>query len=79
MAARTFSRVAAEIGRAPVSTYDTVLTETWARRATSCMFAIAHLPVRPATGPVGPAPDHLSKRFVEAFRQKLGHVLPGRQ
>ncbi|MEV0458775.1 hypothetical protein [Catellatospora methionotrophica] len=44
MAARTLVRVAAEIGRVPVSTYDTVLTETRARRATSCMVANSHLP-----------------------------------
>jgi hypothetical protein len=41
MAARTRARVSAEIGRRPLSTYETVLGETPAARATSLMVGIA--------------------------------------
>ena len=35
------SRVAAEIGRVLLMAYETVLSETWARVATSCMVAMS--------------------------------------
>ena len=55
-----------EIGRLPVSTYDTVLCETPATRATSLLvnFGITNLPIQTA----GSGPRRRSIRIVDAYR-----------
>src|SRR4051794_6767083 len=68
MAARTLSRVVCEIGRVPVRTYETVLTDTFASLATSFMVAIEHLPPDVVVG-ARRSPGWCPRIIIEALRR----------